>query len=325
MTSSLSTTARRENQGLRGLIRRLSVLLIFLALCVILSVLTPSFLTTNNLLNVGVQSTIVAIAAAGVTLCIITGGIDLSVGSVVALSGALSAAAAARAHLPVALAILVGMGVGTLCGAISGLLIARGGLPPFVATLAMMAAARGGTLVFTQGRPVAGLSKEYTFWGTGLILGIPTPIWLLVLVYLFTWWLLSQTRFGRYTYALGGSEEVTRLAGIQPATLKLGVYSLSGLFAGLAGVILTARLFSAQPAAGAGLELDAITAVVLGGTSLAGGSGGVIGTLLGALLIGVLSNGLNLLEVTSYYQLVIKGLVIILAVLLDMATQRRQG
>jgi ribose transport system permease protein len=323
MTSALSTTTRRENQGLRGLIRRLSVLLIFLALCIILSVLTPSFLTTNNLLNVGVQSTIVAIAAAGVTLCIITGGIDLSVGSVVALSGALSAAAAARAHLPVALAILVGMGVGTLCGAISGLLIARGGLPPFVATLAMMAAARGGTLVFTQGRPVAGLSKEYTFWGTGSILGIPTPIWLLVLVYLFTWWLLSQTRFGRYTYALGGSEEVTRLAGIQPATIKLGVYSLSGLFAGLAGVILTARLFSAQPAAGAGLELDAITAVVLGGTSLAGGSGGVIGTLLGALLIGVLSNGLNLLEVTSYYQLVIKGLVIILAVLLDMATQRR--
>jgi len=323
MTSSLSTTARRENQGLRVLIRRLSVLLIFLALCVILSVLTPSFLTTNNLLNVGVQSTIVAIAAAGVTLCIITGGIDLSVGSVVALSGALSAAAAARAHLPVALAILVGMGVGTLCGTISGLLIARGGLPPFVATLAMMAAARGGTLVFTEGRPVAGLSKEYTFWGTGAILGIPAPIWLLVLIYLFTWWLLSQTRFGRYTYALGGSEEVTRLAGIRPASIKLGVYSLSGLFAGLAGVILTARLFSAQPAAGAGLELDAITAVVLGGTSLAGGSGGVIGTLLGALLIGVLSNGLNLLEVTSYYQLVIKGLVIILAVLLDMATQRR--
>lgn len=322
-TAAPSKAAVREPRRVGELVQRLSVLLIFLALFGLSWVLSPEFGSRQNLLNIGVQSSIVAIAAAGMTFAIITGGIDLAVGSVVALAGALSAAAAAQVGLPIGLAILVGLAVGLACGLVSGLLIAYGRLPPFIATLAVMAATRGLTLVFTQGRPVAGLPKTFAFLGNGNILGIPTPIWVMAGVYLFSWWVLSQTRFGRYVYALGGSEEVTRLAGIRPATIKLAVYAFSGLCAGLAGVILTARLNSAQPSAGMGLELEAITAVVLGGTSLAGGSGGVLGTLLGALLIGMLSNLLNLLEVPSYYQLVIKGAVIILAVLLDVATRRK--
>lgn len=221
------------------------------------------------------------------------------------------------------LALLMGVAAGAVCGMVSGALVAWGGLPPFVATLAMMAAARGATLVITQGKPVSGVTRAFRTFGNGSLLGIPIPVWIMVVVVLVAWFVLDRVRFGRYVYAVGGNEETTKLAGINITRIKLAVYIISGALSGLAGMILAARLNSAQPTAGTGLELDAIAAVVLGGTSLSGGTGGVGGTFVGALIIGVLSNGLNLAEVPSYYQQVIKGIVIVLAVLLDMATRRK--
>ncbi len=197
-------------------------------------------------------------------------------------------------------------------------------MPPFVATLAMMAVARGLTLVYTQGRPIAGLEKGFIFWGTGRILGVPMPVILMVIIALIAFVILRQTRFGLHVYATGGNEETTRLAGVSTNWIKQAVYMISGFTAALGGVLLTARLWSAQPNAAVGWELDAIAAPVLGGTSLFGGVGGIGGTLVGAFIIGVLSNGLNLMGVPSYYQQVIKGVVFILAVMLDLLTKRRR-
>jgi ribose transport system permease protein len=220
--------------------------------------------------------------------------------------------------------ILVALLAGIVWGTINGLLIVKGGMPPFVATLAMMAVARGMTLVYTQGRPIAGIGEDFVFWGTGRILGIPVPVILLVMLALITSAVLRHTRFGLHVYATGGSEEITRLAGVSPNAIKMAVYIISGLTAALGGVLLAARLWSAQPNAAVGWELDAIAAPVLGGTSLFGGVGGIAGTLVGAFIIGVMSNGLNLLGVPSYYQQVIKGVVFILAVMLDLFTKRRR-
>jgi ribose transport system permease protein len=209
-------------------------------------------------------------------------------------------------------------------GAINGLLIIKGGMPPFVATLAMLAIGRGLTLVYTEGRPIAGIDKSFIFWGTGQVLGIPMPVILLAVVAAVAFVVLRYTRFGLYVYSTGGNEETTRLAGVSPNAIKLAVYVISGFTAALGGVLLTARLWSAQPNAAVGWELDAIAAPVLGGTSLFGGVGGIGGTLVGAFIIGVLSNGLNLLGISSYYQQVIKGAVFILAVMLDLFTKRRR-
>lgn len=310
---------------LLDLLRRFSVFIILVGLLLVFSLLSEDFLTVRNLLNVGRQISIVAMVSAGMTFVILTAGIDLSVGSLVALSGVTAALVSAQLGLPVPVAILAGILTGAACGAISGLLVAWGDLPPFVATLAMMAAARGATLVITQGRPVSGVTKAFRDFGNGAFLGIPIPIWVLAVVVIGSWYVLGQTRFGRYVYAVGGNEETAKLAGINVRRVKLAVYVISGAFAGLAGMILAARLNSAQPTAGVALELDAIAAVVLGGTSLSGGSGSVGGTLVGAFIIGVLANGLNLIGVPSYYQQVIKGVVIVLAVVLDMATRRKRA
>ena len=304
-------------------LRRFSVAVIFLGLVLVFSLITEDFLTLSNLLNVARQTSIVAIVSVGMTFTILTAGIDLSVGSLVAVSGALAAMASARWGLPVPAAVTVGILTGGLAGVISGLLIAKGGLPPFVATLAMMAAARGATLVITDARPVTGVTRAFRQFGNGSLLGVPIPVWVLVAVALLAWWVLAHTRFGRHVYALGGNEETARLAGISVDRVKVAVYVISGGLSGLAGAILAARLNSAQPTAGIAMELDAIAAVVLGGTSLAGGAGGVGGTLVGAFIMGTLANGLNLAQVPSYTQKLIQGAVIVLAVLLDVATRRR--
>jgi ribose transport system permease protein len=300
-------------------LRRFSVVIIFLAICLVFALGSPDFLTRSNLLNVALQTSIIAIVAVGMTFTILTAGIDLSVGSVMALSGALTAGLAVQQGLGtyagIALALLAGVAVGT----VNGLLIVLGGVPPFVATLAMLAVARGLTLVYTQGRPIAGLADDFKWLGGGLV-----PVAIMVLVALVAWVVLRQTRFGLYVYATGGNEETTRLAGVSTRRITLAVYMISGFTAALGGVLLTARLWSAQPNAATGWELDAIAAPVLGGTSLFGGVGGVGGTLVGAFIIGVLSNGLNLLRVSPYYQQVIKGAVFILAVMLDLATKRRR-
>jgi len=211
-----------------------------------------------------------------------------------------------------------------LIGAINGLMIVKGGIPPFVATLAMLAIARGLTLVYTQGRPIAGLDERFIYLGTGQIMGIPVPVFIMVVVAIIAHIVTRYTPFGLHVYATGGNEEPTRLAGVSPDRIKLAVYIISGFTAALGGVLLAARLWSAQPNAAVGWELDAIAAPVIGGTSLFGGVGTIGGTVVGAFIIGVLSNGLNLMGVPSYYQQVIKGVVFILAVSLDIFTKRRR-
>lgn len=305
------------------LFQRGSVFFILALIALMFSLLSDRFLTGSNLLTVALQTSIIALAALGMTFAIITNGIDLSVGSVGALAGAVAAGMAINAGLGTYPGILLGLCTGSAVGLLNGLLVVYGKVPPFVATLATLAIGRGLTLVYTQGKPISGLAKSFTFWASDLG-GIPVPVIVLAVVALLAYLLLAHTRFGAYSYAIGGSEETARLASIPVGRIKLGVYVLSGFTAALAGIILTARLWSAQPNSGNGLELDAITAAVLGGASLSGGSGSVGGTLAGAFIIGILSNGLNLLAVPSYNQQVLKGLVFILAVLLDYFIKRRR-
>lgn len=288
----------------------------FLILFIGLSIFTDTFFTIDNLLNVARQISINAIIAAGMTLVILTGGIDLSVGSILAYSGALTAASVAGGQ-PLIVSLAIGLGVGLVAGLINGLFVSQGKVPAFIATLGTMTALRGLTLVFTEGRPITGLTDSFRFIGRGYLLGIPVPVIIMAAVFGLAWVFLTRTRPGRYIYAIGSNREAAHTAGVNVKFYETLVYVVSGLMAGLAGIILTGRLNSAQPTAGGGFELDAIAAVVLGGTSLSGGSGSVFGTLVGAAIIGVLNNGLNLLAVSSHYQQVIKGLVILAAVLLD--------
>lgn len=304
--------------------RRLSVVIILLFICLAFALGSSEFLTTSNLLNVALQTSIIAIVAIGMTFTILTAGIDLSVGSVMALSGAIAAGLTIRQDLDTYTAIGLALLLGMVIGAINGLMIIKGGMPPFVATLAMLAMARGLTLVYTDGRPIAGLDESFIFLGTGQVLGIPVPVIIMAIMAVIAHIITRYTRFGLHVYATGGNEEPTRLAGVSTDRVKLAVYIISGFTAALGGILLTARLWSAQPNAAAGWELDAIAAPVLGGTSLFGGVGSIGGTLVGAFIIGVLSNGLNLMGVPSYYQQVIKGVVFILAVSLDIFSKRRR-
>jgi ribose transport system permease protein len=296
--------------------RQFGTFAVFLVLCAVISVLTPHFFTVPNLLNVAQQTVINAIIAVGLTFVIISGGIDLSVGSILAFAGVVMAHTL-RLGWPLPLAMLAGLGVGAGCGLVNGLLISYGRLPPFIATLGMMSVARGGALLATDGRPVSGFDESYRWLATGEVAGAPVPVIIMVLVYTVAHLVLQRTKFGRYTYAIGGNEEASLLSGVPVRLYKLGIYAACGGLAALSSVLLTARLNSAQPIAGLSYELDAIAATVIGGTSLMGGQGSVIGTLIGALIMGVLRNGLNLLGVSSFIQQVVIGVVIIAAVLLD--------
>ena len=301
---------------MRDILRRFGILFAFILLMVVLAFLSDSFLTVNNLLNIARQVSINAIIAAGMTLVILTFGIDLSVGSVLAFSGAIIAGLLSRGH-PLVVGIGAGLLVGGLIGLVNGLIITKGGVQPFIATLGMLTIARGATLVYTDGRPITGLPDAFVWLGAGEIARIPVPVVIMTFVFAASYVVLTQTVLGRYIYAIGGNEEAARLSGVNVTFYKTAAYTIAGVLSALSGVILTARLNSAQPTAGMGYELDAIAAVVLGGTTLAGGEGGIGGTLLGAFIIGVLNNGLNLLNVSSFYQQVVKGVVILLAVLLD--------
>ncbi|WP_061050978.1 ribose ABC transporter permease [Vibrio mimicus] len=295
-------------------------LIALLFLVVVVSFLNPNFFTVDNILNILRQTSVNAIIAVGMTLVILTAGIDLSVGSVLALCGAFAASLIAM-EVPVLLAVPTALLAGAALGAISGIIIAKGKVQAFIATLVTMTLLRGVTMVYTDGRPIStgftDTADTFAWFGTGYALGIPVPVWLMVVVFAGAWYLLNHTRFGRYVYAVGGNESATRLSGINIDRVKIGVYAICGLLAALAGIIVTSRLSSAQPTAGMGYELDAIAAVVLGGTSLMGGKGRIMGTLIGALIIGFLNNALNLLDVSSYYQMIAKAVVILLAVLVD--------
>ncbi|OBA00432.1 ABC transporter permease [Halomonas sp. G11] len=285
----------------------------FIVVFIAMGLINDNFLSGSNLANLVRQSSIIAIIAVGMSLAILTGGIDLSVGPVMALSGTLMAGMMV-AGLPPTLAIVLGLLVGAAFGAFNGVFVAFAGMPPIIVTLATMGIARGLGLIYTGGYPISGLPEGFAFFGRGSLAGIETPILIMLAVYAVGYVLLSHTSTGRYLYAIGGNEEATRLSGIRVSRYKLLVYTLSGTTAAIAGLILTSRLMSGQPNAGVGFELDAIAAVVLGGAAITGGRGMILGTLVGAMLLGVLNNGLNLMGVSPYLQTVIKGLIILLAI-----------
>ena len=294
---------------------------------ILFSFLSPYFFTPDNLLNVSLQASITAIIAAGMTFVILTGGIDLSVGSLVAFAGIVSTPLLKSGLPPAAgfaLAVGAGLVVGALSGAFAGFCITRFNIAPFIVTLALMTIWRGAAFVWTDGRPVWELPAVFAFLGTGRILAVPVPTIIMVLTFIASHLILTRTRFGRYVYAVGGNIEAARLAGIRTGRVLVNVYILSGALAALSGILLASRMNSGQPNAGVSYELDVIAAVVVGGTSLSGGAGSIAGTFIGAMLIAVLRNGLNLLNVNSYIQQVIVGLVILLAVMLDQIRRRRK-
>jgi putative xylitol transport system permease protein len=309
----------------RLIIQEYGIFLAFLLLAVILSLSNEYFLTPGNISNVLLQTSINGVLAIGMTFVILTRGIDLSVGSVVALAGIVSASFAttsatagiAGGPYPFYVALAIGILVGLACGALVGLIVSRFSVPAFVATLGMLSAARGMTLIYGGGKPVPALTPEFRWLGTGNILGIPMPVILLAIVFAISWWVLTRTRYGRYIYAVGGNPHAAKTSGINVTRMKFSVYMISGSLSGLAGMMLSARTGSALPQAGIAYELDAIAAVVIGGTSLSGGVGRVTGTLIGALIIGVMNNGLDLMGIQSYYQQVLKGALIVGAVMLD--------
>jgi len=308
-----------------------SLIALFL-MCVVLSILSDKFLTVDNAWNVMRQISVNICISVGMTLVILTAGIDLSVGSILALCGAVTAGLLKNGieipgiNLFVGFtmlgAILVGLIVGAVLGYFSGWSITKFKVPPFVATLAMLTIARGLTMLWTKGFPITGLGDNFAFIGTGWFLGIPMPVWISAFIVLIAVIITRKTKLGRYIYAVGGNESASRLSGLNIKKIKIIVYSISGVLAAVGGIMVTSRLDSAQPNAGTSYELDSIAAVVIGGTSLSGGRGSVMGTVLGALIIGVLNNGLVLLNVSPFWQQFIKGLVILIAVILDKVNSK---
>lgn len=314
-------------------IKRFQSLIALVLLCIILSFLTDKFFTVANGVNVLRQVAVNVIIATGMTLIILTSGIDLSVGSVLALCGAITAGLLKNGIqiVPFDLyigftlfgAILAAILVGGLLGLFNGITITAFKVPPFVATLAMLTIARGFTMLYTSGHPISNLGEDFAFIGSGSIMGIPTPVWMAMVLVLIAIFITKKTKLGRYIYAIGGNETAARLSGIRINRVKLIVYSLGSALAAIGGIIVTARLDSAQPNAGISYELDAIAAVVIGGTSLNGGKGSVWGTVIGAVIIGILNNGLVLLNVSPFWQQVVKGAVILLAVIIDKVGEKK--
>ncbi|WP_421826004.1 ABC transporter permease [Larkinella sp.] len=319
-------------QTYRPVILKFQSLIALLLLCIVIGLLSDKFFTVANGWNVLRQISVNVCISVGMTLVVLTAGIDLSVGSVLALSGAIAAGLLRNGiELPannlyigftVFGAIVAGILTGSMLGWFNGWAITRFKLPPFVATLAMLTIARGLTMLWTEGFPITGLGDSFTFLGTGWFLGIPLPVWISGGIVLVTVLLMDQTRFGRYVYAIGGSESAARLSGVNINRIKIGVYTLAGALAAVGGLLVTSRLDSAQPNAGTSYELDSIAAVVIGGTSLSGGRGSILGTVQGAVIIGVLNNGLVLLNVSPFWQQVVKGIVILLAVIIDKSSTK---
>jgi inositol transport system permease protein len=296
---------------------RFGLVIALLCIGTALSIVKPVFLTFPNLLNVVRQISINGILAVGVTYVLLTGGVDLSLGSVVALSGVVAAGFAHPGEWPVVVPVAAGVFVGAACGGINGLVVTKGRVAPFIVTLGMMTAARGVALVVSGGKPVSNLGESFRWIGSGAV-----PVIVFLAVSCVSWVVLLNLRLGRHLYAVGGNENAARASGINVEGVKLFAYTICGALAGLGGVVLAARITTGQPNAGVGYELDAIAAVVIGGTSLSGGVGGVGGTIVGALLMGVINNGLDLLNVSSYYQAIVKGIIIVGAVWLDQRKEK---
>lgn len=290
--------------------------LILLVICIFATILSPSFLSVTNLFNVFKQITVAGVVGCGMTFVILTGGIDLSVGSILGLSGVL-AAGMLESTGNTAFAILLALAVGILCGAVNGFFVSFCEIPPFIATLGMMTLLRGCVLVYTKGSPISIKEDAYKFFGKGTIAAVPVPVIILVLLFLLAHYILTQTTYGRSIYAFGGNREAARLSGISTRFTEWMAYTINGLMCGIAGVILTARLGSAQSTSGTGIEMDAIAAVILGGTSLSGGVGFVLPTVVGAMIMGIIDNILTLMNVNPHATNIVKGAVILVAVLVD--------
>ena len=312
----------KKDIDMASIIKKYGLVMAFVVIFTILSLTSGTFFTTTNLMNVVRQISINGIIALGMTFVILTGGIDLSVGSLVAVAGVIAGSIInvnPNLAWPAFFAGVMACGV---FGFITGAMIVKFDIPPFVATLAMMTIARGFALVYSNGRPYVLTSDSFAVFGQGYVGPIPVPVVILILTSIVMSVLLMYTKFGRYVYAVGGNEKAARASGVSIGKTKLLVYTISGILTGLAGVILASRINSGQPAIGTSYELDAIAAVVIGATSLVGGVGSIMGTMLGFLIIGIINNGLNLLNVSSYYQLIVKGVIIAGAVILDQKTKR---
>lgn len=303
--------------------RSLQSISILVVMVIALTILSPYFLQVRNLLNVVRQISLIAIIGMGVTMAIITNGIDLSSGSVLALAGVVAASFGQGEHALI-IAILAGLAAGAAAGFINGSVAAYGQIPPFIATLGMMIGARGLALIYSDGRPITGLTDAFQYIGGGYLFGVPIPIYIMLVVAIIAHLMLKRTKFGKYVYAIGGNEQAAVVSGINVKKYLVYVYTFAGTLSGLSGIILAARLSAGQPTAGVGYELDAIAASVIGGTSFSGGIGTIPGVIIGALIMGVLNNGLVLLNVSPYMQQVVKGVIIVAAVLLDKWTNNRR-
>lgn len=299
-------------------VREYGIYLTLVILFLFFSLISSSFLTINNMLNLLRQISINGLIAIGMTMVITTGGIDLSVGAILGLSGMITALLITSGVPPV-IAILICLIIGGFLGLINGYLISRFKLQAFIVTLATMTIYRGLVYIISDGKPVSNISSEslFSFLGKGVFLGVPIPVYIFIIAFIIAYFVMNKTVFGRNIYATGGNEKAAKLSGINTKSINTKVYVISGILASLAGLILISRLNSAQPILGDGYELDAIAAVVIGGTSLAGGRGKIIGTMIGILILGIISNGLNIMGVSSFYQEVIKGIIILIAVLMD--------
>lgn len=315
-----------DNKAVAFFKENLGIIIALLVLCVLLAVMpatSSSFLSTQNAFNILRQISTNMLIACAMTMVIILGGIDLSVGSIIALSGVIAAGCVSRYELPIVVALIAGAVIGLVIGVFNGFVICRTTIPPFIVTLATMNIARGLAKVYTGGSPVRVVTKEWQFIGAGYIGPVPVPVIIMIIVIIITALLMNKTKLGRHIYAVGGNTQAAEFSGIKVARVKFIVHAYAGLMAGLAGIILASRMYSGQPTAGEGAEMDAIAAVVVGGTSMAGGSGKIGGTIIGALIIGVLNNGLNLMNVNSFWQDVVKGVVILLAVFIDYIRNRK--
>lgn len=307
-----------DTKKILAFINKAKIIIIFLVMCIILSILAPSFLNGTNIINVIRQISIICIISMGSMLVIITGGIDLSPGSVAAVSGVAAALFGTRFDGPIWLVLLVGLLVGGACGLFNGIIVAKGKIPAFIVTLGMSEIARGVAYVISDGKPISGIPKGFRAIGRSSIAGVPVPIVIMVIILIVTYILTKKLIVGKHIFAVGGNQNAARVSGINVDRILILVYTYAGIMAGLGGLVLTARISTGHPNSASGYELDAIAATVIGGTSLStGGIGSVTGTLIGALIIGVLNNGLDILGVSAYYQQIAKGLIIIITVLMD--------
>ena len=306
-----------NKKTIKEVLNSLTLVLIILGLGVVLSIASPNFLKTTNILNILRQVSINGILAIGMSLVCLTGGIDLSVGSIVAFAGILTAGMLNNTSLPIFVIALIAVAVGCIMGLINGYFVAYWGAPAFVVTLSMLTVGRGLTYIYCDGKPISKLPAEFLVIGKGSLLGLPIPTIVLLIVFIVFSVMLSKFKLGRYIYAVGGNPQAAMVSGINVKKILLLVYMFSGMCCGVAAVVLTARVSAGLATAGDGYELNAIAATVIGGTSLSGGTGKLWGTLLGALLLGIVNTGLDLLNVTSYYQQVVRGLIILGAILID--------